>query len=196
MVKNKEYNIIKSNRLDLTNVRYGRLVCLESSVKKNKINKKITYWTCQCDCGKITTVSIGTLTSGNTKSCGCLHKEVFEKTISKKRKPLGEASFLRLLYSVKTKAQLRNYTFELTEEEFKILTKQNCHYCGIQPYQETGSKKCNGKYTYNGVDRKINNIGYTLENSIPCCGVCNKMKMDLDYDLFLEKCKLITKNHV
>lgn len=30
-------------------------------------------WACLCDCGKETTVSAPNLTSGNTKSCGCLN---------------------------------------------------------------------------------------------------------------------------
>ena len=34
-----------------------------------------TYWLCQCDCGNQTVVSRGSLTSGDTISCGCYHKE-------------------------------------------------------------------------------------------------------------------------
>ena len=34
---------------------------------------------CHCDCGKDTIVKGGNLTSGNTKSCGCLEKEVLNK---------------------------------------------------------------------------------------------------------------------
>ena len=40
------------------------------------------FWACKCKCGKIKEISKETLTSGNTKSCGCLHKEVLK---SKKR---------------------------------------------------------------------------------------------------------------
>lgn len=29
------------------------------------------YWLCKCKCGNTTTVATGSLTSGNTKSCGC-----------------------------------------------------------------------------------------------------------------------------
>ena len=29
-------------------------------------------WRCSCECGKVTIVKTGSLTSGNTKSCGCL----------------------------------------------------------------------------------------------------------------------------
>lgn len=43
--------------------------------------------------------------------------------------------------------------------------------------------------------RKNNSVGYTLENCVPCCGICNKMKMNLDFDTFIEKCKLISNKH-
>ena len=67
---------------DLTGKKFGRLTVLErvenciSSKEKN-----ITKWKCKCDCDneKIIIVSSSNLTSGNTKSCGCLRKEEFSK---------------------------------------------------------------------------------------------------------------------
>ena len=50
---------------------YGRLVVIKlSHVKKE------SYWLCKCECGNIKTVRIGSLRSGNTKSCGCLNTEM------------------------------------------------------------------------------------------------------------------------
>jgi len=60
------------NFKDLTNKRFGRLVALKL-VGKNKHRKSL--WLCKCDCGNETTVTINGLTSGNTKSCGCLREE-------------------------------------------------------------------------------------------------------------------------
>jgi len=54
-------------RLDLTGQRFGRLVVLDFS---HKDKDGLTYWKCQCDCGRTTTVPIRNLRSGNTKSCG------------------------------------------------------------------------------------------------------------------------------
>ena len=31
-------------------------------------------------------------------------------------------------------------------------------------------------YLYNGIDRKNNFLGYTLENIVPCCEKCNRAK--------------------
>ena len=57
---------------DLTGQRFGRLVALEP-VGRDKYNGIL--WKCQCDCGNTRIVHCHNLTSGNTKSCGCLHKE-------------------------------------------------------------------------------------------------------------------------
>ncbi len=43
---------------------------------RDKNDKKgNTTWKCKCDCGKICTVRSYLLSSGNTKSCGCLKKD-------------------------------------------------------------------------------------------------------------------------
>ena len=43
----------------------------------------------------------------------------------------------------------------------------------------------------NGVDRFDNDIGYTVENVNSCCGECNFMKNDMEYNDFLEQLKKI-----
>lgn len=58
--------------IDLTGKRYGRLVVIERA--KNKGSK--TAWLCKCDCGNEKIVSGDKLKTGNTKSCGCLNKEL------------------------------------------------------------------------------------------------------------------------
>ncbi len=47
-------------------------------VGSNK-HKKV-LWRCDCDCGTQTVVTSGDLNSGNSRSCGCLHKEIDSKT--------------------------------------------------------------------------------------------------------------------
>lgn len=63
---------IGNGMLDLTNQRFEKLIALYPLDKR--INKKI-YWHCKCDCGNEIDVLAASLTSGNTKSCGCLKKE-------------------------------------------------------------------------------------------------------------------------
>ena len=45
----------------------------------------------------------------------------------------------------------------------------------------------------NGIDRIDNNIGYTKENSVPCCEICNKAKRDMSYNDFINYLKRIVK---
>jgi hypothetical protein len=69
-----------------------------------------------------------------------------------------------------------NMTFGKCESLFK----GRCHYCG-QKYEEGG-------YLL-GIDRVDNNIGYTLDNVVTCCGICNYMKWTYSKDTFLHICE-------
>ena len=61
------------NFIDLTGQRFGRLTVLDIS---HRLNRRI-IWRCICDCGKETrTATIADLRSGNTRSCGCLSREI------------------------------------------------------------------------------------------------------------------------
>lgn len=52
--------------------KFGRLMVLELDF----IDKShYTHWKCKCDCGNIVSVRRNQLTSGDTISCGCYHKE-------------------------------------------------------------------------------------------------------------------------
>jgi hypothetical protein len=74
----------------------------------------------------------------------------------------------------------RNLAFELTFEQFSDLILKECYYCNHKINTEV-----------NGIDRVNNSLGYTLENCVPCCEVCNRMKFIYDPEYFIEKCKFI-----
>jgi hypothetical protein len=52
---------------DLRGKKFGRWLVIEKSKDG---------WFCECDCGTKKTVKTWALTSGRSKSCGCLHKEI------------------------------------------------------------------------------------------------------------------------
>ena len=58
---------------DITGLRFGRLVAIEPTEKRDY--NGMVYWRCKCDCGKETIVSKKALRHEGTKSCGCLKKE-------------------------------------------------------------------------------------------------------------------------
>ena len=84
-----------------------------------------------------------------------------------------------MLTHYKSNARQRNIKWNLTDEQFKNLITQNCHYCGAEPhFRKTTTYKQN-KEKVNGIDR-INSLDYYhIKNVVPCCMKCNKMKMDL-----------------
>jgi hypothetical protein len=79
-------------KLDLAGQRFGRLLAIRPAPKNPM--KKGSLWICLCDCGKETTVWIGSLRSGNTQSCGCLWNENFRKAA--RLANTGKRSYARL----------------------------------------------------------------------------------------------------
>lgn len=59
---------------DLTGKTYNRL-----TVIRRDTSRKGVYWICRCECGKVVSVRAYNLTSGSTKSCGCLNMENIHK---------------------------------------------------------------------------------------------------------------------
>lgn len=94
--------------------------------------------------------------------------------------------FLRVYRGYKFSAEKRGRPFELTESQFRELTQQCCFYCGAKPNKlmSTGNQQSN--YTYNGVDRVDNSLGYVISNCVPCCEFCNKAKGTRTYVEFME----------
>ena len=61
------------NRVDLTGQKFGRLLAIEPTNRRDR--KGSVYWRCQCDCGNETEVTEDGLVQGNSLSCGCLKRE-------------------------------------------------------------------------------------------------------------------------
>lgn len=57
--------------IDLIGQRFGRLTVTTRVGKKHGS----ALWQCTCACGTVTEVTTRSLRSGNTRSCGCIHKE-------------------------------------------------------------------------------------------------------------------------
>lgn len=58
--------------IDLEGNIYGRLLVIDMSDRTETGDHKKTYWECKCYCGKEVVVEGYNLTSGWTRSCGCL----------------------------------------------------------------------------------------------------------------------------
>ena len=175
---------------DLTGLRFGRLTVL----KKDSVNKYgQTIWIAKCDCKNIVKTLGNALKNGFTKSCGCYKKERVSANNTSRALPFGEGCFNHLFKNYKNEAKRRNIEFSLTKEQFRDLTKGSCFYCDCEPNQIFRRTTAhNGSYIYNGLDRKNNSKGYTIENCVSACGVHNKMKLDMTVEQFLQACQAVS----
>jgi hypothetical protein len=177
---------------DLTGFRFERLIVIKIDHTKPKIRGGYEYyWECICDCGNSVICSGKSLKSGERKSCGCLRLERQRKVLLKNG---PEPAFKLLMTTYIRGAFKRNLEFELTEDEFKFLTQQKCFYCGEEPYRKKKSGKLCDIYVYNGIDRMDNLKGYVFNNCVSCCFKCNKMKMEMSKEKFIEHVLKIYNN--
>ena len=80
----KELNISRKRRIDLTGKRFGKLVVLhleEERTSRDKNRNGHIFWVCKCDCGSIITVCSNNLMAKKepTISCGCAKSRGEEK---------------------------------------------------------------------------------------------------------------------
>jgi hypothetical protein len=109
----------------------------------------------------------------------------------KRRKGDGHAALTRLIKVYEWNAKVKKLPFELSRELFRALVASPCHYCGAPPSSKIPAGDIWSGLTYNGVDRYDNSKGYTEENSVACCKICNRAKRDLPIEEFLKWIKSI-----
>ncbi|AAC96857.1 hypothetical protein PBCV1_A490L [Paramecium bursaria Chlorella virus 1] len=108
------------------------------------------------------------------------HAEDPEK--KRERNRLRNATPLGKYQDIKKGAIRRNIPFDITEDFVRIITNEECFYCG----QRTSD------ILRNGIDRLDNTIGYVEDNCVSCCGTCNNMKKCLDAHTFVERCSQVS----
>lgn len=86
----------------------------------------------------------------------------------------------------------RGLVFDLTEEQFASIIGSPCFYCGGEP---TGRLVARETLVCNGVDRINNLLGYTSDNCVPACKVCNMMKGTNSWNEYVAHCRKVAKQH-
>ena len=84
------------------------------------------------------------------------------------------------LYFYKKRAEGCNIDWFLTDSDALNFFKGNCHYCGEMDLNEM-----------NGIDRLNNGSCYRDGNVVPCCKICNFMKGEFEYPVYLNIVKHI-----
>jgi len=150
-------------------------------------DKNQSRYLCKCDCGKEFIIRGDGLKKNIT--CGCSswgHKN-----------RSGNLSFSMVYTMYRSGAKRKNRSFNLSKDQFKKITSQNCYYCGIKPSnaytagQHLQNAIPHPTFIYNGIDRIDSSKGYEMDNIVPCCIICNQMKNDLSQEDFYNHLKKI-----
>lgn len=145
-------------------------------------------WECLCDCGNNIFIKTGALTSGNTKSCGCLKTESSSarsnNLIESRRQFKPRIASARRVWKSYC---YRDNNCNISFDEFMIISQRKCFYCGIEPntsynyFSVKSSRSSNkakeeGIFIYNGLDRINSLFNHTSDNVVACCYICNRAK--------------------
>jgi len=164
---------------DLSGQRFGKLTVIS---KTDARSGGSVVWLCKCDCGNEARVASSNLSSGNTKSCGCLQRQGYPRGFND-------------LYSVsRGSAKRRHLEFSLSKEQYYEIVSAPCSYCGAassntHTHRERdihGDLKVYGTFAYNGIDRVDSSKGYTPANCVSSCKRCNVAKNDMSMEEFKE----------
>ena len=82
----------------------------------------------------------------------------------------------------KSGAKKRGIEFTLTKEHFNALWQNPCNYCGDEVLTI-------------GIDRTDSNSGYSADNVVSCCTICNVMKLALPRNVFVQHCYKVVKHY-
>jgi phosphopantetheine adenylyltransferase len=128
------------------------------------------YYVLQCDCGteKRHQSMLPTL-----RSCGCTR---YEQRVSYEDQTINFIFHVMKNDVKRRKSELREAPFTLTFEQFKELIFKPCVYCGAEKINQTKYQRGEGTLHWNGVDRVDSSKGYTIDNVVPCCKICNRAK--------------------
>lgn len=163
------------------------------------ISTKRIEVSCEC-CQKTYTVQRRSLKTKNRRLCLVCVSAIGARAVAGKpahnRLPRSTGQFNRLYATYVKGAADRGLAFDLSQNEFGVITKQSCFYCGCPPSTIWNvARKGNPEpYIYNGIDRLDSDIGYVADNVVACCSICNYMKQELSVSDFFERIRAIFKH--
>jgi hypothetical protein len=156
-------------------------------------------WNAVCDCGNTTVVIPFNVANSKRpiKSCGCYGKSVRQKNGEKCRRYEPRISSARCVWQWYDDK-------ECDFESFLKVSQLPCHYCGQPPYttfnranvdkknyHPSDYQREEGNFIYNGLDRIDSSKTHSLDNIVPCCWTCNRMKGNMLYHEFVNHVKLM-----
>lgn len=165
----------KNNLIDLTGGKFGRWLVIE---KYGNENSGDTLWKCKCDCGRIKNIRGSSLTSGNSKSCGCLARELNSKRNRENYKPKKIEDLTGRRYGMLTVVKMCKHK---SGEPVKWICKCDCGNEKIAKgvYLKNGKTShcgCNKPYSYRLSYPRLYRIWTDMKQR------CNNPNNDRAYD--------------
>lgn len=195
--------------LDLTGKIFNKLTAIKrAGTHVSSGGFSSVKWLFMCVCGNERIARSNDVIMGKVrgcKNCAKLNKQENARTNGKlgglKRTfNFENATFRARAAQFKSNARNRDIEWKLSLEETCELIKKDCHYCGHPPkstfdYVKSRSAKDRKRLIeknvleivikFNGLDRVDSDLGYTKENSVPCCVDCNFAKNDKTVQEFM-----------
>ena len=132
--------------------RFGRLVVLS----REGYHKNSAAWRCSCDCGSTVVKSSALLTSGKTKSCGCLVKEQSPKN--------GGTHGLSSSPAYMSWAGMKNRCRNKSQKQYKDYGGRGIYYCSRWESFENFYADMGDRPDGKTLERIDNDKGYSPEN--------------------------------
>lgn len=166
----------KQRKLKLEGKIFDKLTVIQDSGERNG---KEVLWLCKCECGNLTKVQTGNLTSGHTSSCGCIGKSKHEKKIQKMLQD-NQIQYINQ-YNICDKLKA----------DFYINDKYVLEYDGIQHFQYKNNNGWNNKENFEKTrERDLIKNKYCFDNNIPLIRIPYDAEYTID-DLKLETTRFL-----
>lgn len=155
-------------------------------IKRSKSGSTYKTFTFECvDCGNDIKSQISQLKTHSGKCRKCAQrKQPYEHILNE-------------LIHTCNKRGIHEVT--ITYNEFiEIIKDSKCHYCEKELLFNPYTRDENSNYVSRAyqLDRKNNNLGYIVDNVVPCCWNCNRIKSDIyTYDEFLLLSPILKQIH-
>lgn len=171
--------------------RFNNLTILEEDISKVIGNTSRKMFKVKCDCGEIFSAS-GTLMRRN-KITSCKNCSFTNRSKMSIKTTQNQMVFAK---RVLNRCNTKHIDVAITADEYIEKAKMNCHYCNAEPMPANGTARLGeGLLKIHGLDRIDSSLGYTNENTVSCCIICNTMKASLSTNEFLLHINKIYKNN-
>lgn len=169
--------------------RFEKSQCLDIIKEDGNIGRYVAVL-CRCKCGNIIRCKKTLVKNGRKKSCGCLNTEA--EFVSK--------HIMRMFWTaLLLNAKYRNIEIEIEPSDLdQIIEKQNfkCNISNLDITLPKNSKEfLNERHWTASIDRINSSDSYNIKNIQFVHKDINRMKMNLNQELFIQYCKLIAANN-